>query len=304
MKPNKILLIYNPYSGKAILKQHISAILEILSDDDTAVTIFPTKHQNHARELTERYAAEYDCVICCGGDGTLNEVINGLMLLPNPPPIGYIPSGTVNDFASNFSLAKTPTKCAESIKNGTPTAFDVGTFNDKAFSYFAGFGIFTDVSHQTPQEMKNVLGRTAYILEGIKRLSSIPSYNVTIKTEKETISGDFLFGMVTNSITVGGFKKLSCGNIQLDDGLFEITLAHKPKSNADIQTLLQCILTGTSSPHCLYRANARTVEIVSEQAVEWNLDGEYGGLYSSATIENHQQALQIIVDKKDSLSLE
>ncbi len=293
----KILLIYNPCSGKATIKNSIADIIEILTEKGDIVTTFPTRYQDHAKEITQQYASDFDLVVCCGGDGTLNETINGLMTLKKPPLLGYIPSGTVNDFATSLQLSKNPGEVAKSILNGTSFQVDVGTLNNTAFSYFAGFGLFTDVSYQTPQESKNILGRTAYILEGIKKLNSIPTYNITIETEKEVISGDFIFGMITNSVTVGGFKKITSENVKLNDGLFEILLAYKPKTIADCQAIAQSLLTKTYNPKCIFKTSVNSAHIISDEPISYNIDGEYAGKYSDVNIKNHMRALSVLTDK-------
>ncbi len=293
----KILLIYNPCSGKATIKNYIADIIEILTEKGDIVTTFPTRYQEHAKEITQQYALNFDLVVCCGGDGTLNEAINGLMTLKNPPSLGYIPSGTVNDFANSLEISKNPKEVAKSIISGTSIPIDIGTLNNTAFSYFAGFGLFTNVSYQTPQESKNILGRTAYILEGIKILNSIPTYKITIETEKEVIIGDFVFGMITNSVTVGGFKKITSENVKLDDGLFEIMLAYKPKTIADCQAIAQSLLTKTYNPKCIYRTSVNSAHIMSDDLISYNIDGEYAGTYTDVNIKNHMHALNLLTNK-------
>ncbi len=297
MQDRKILLIYNPHSGKGAMKSEIGNIVDVLTENGDIVTLFPTRYRNHAKELVELHAKQYDLVICCGGDGTLNETINGLMTLTKPVPLGYIPSGTVNDFATNFELGKTMVDAAKTAISGEPFAFDVGSLNDRAFCYFAGFGLFTDVSHQTPQEYKNLLGRVAYFLEGAKRLTNIKSYKLEVSTEKDVINGEFIFGMITNSESVGGFKTMYGKTAKLDDGLFELLLAYKPKTPSDIQALLQCILTQTHNPRYIYRAQISEVSITSVQEVDWTLDGEHGGVYENVAIKNHKQTLEIMINK-------
>ncbi len=279
----RTMLIYNPNSGKSGIKQSLSEVIEILSKDNSVVTVFPTKHRNHATELIVKNADNVDLIVCCGGDGTLNEVINGMISLQNPPPLGYIPSGTVND-------------CAEIIMQGNLFAFDVGKLNERAFSYFAGFGAFTDVSHNTPQSAKRTLGKTAYLLEGIKRIGCVPSCELNIIADNKTINGDFIFGMISNSVSVAGFKKPNSKNIKLDDGFFELTLAHKPKNNADKQALFQCIIKGINNPKYLHKINASKITVTSEEFINWNIDGEYAGKYTNAVVNNYKQALNIITN--------
>ncbi len=303
MSLKKLLLIYNPHSGKALFKTKLADIVELYSSHNYLVTVIPTKEVGHAIDIVKEHANEYDIAVFSGGDGTLNEVINGLIQIENRPVIGYIPSGTVNDFATNFNLSKDPLTAAETILSGVPFCFDVGTLNDRSFTYISAFGLFTDVSYQTSQDMKSIWGRMAYILEGAKRLNHIPSYKLAITTDHGTITDNFLYGMITNSTSIGGFKSFSGKNVSLDDGLFEVVLAKAPRNPADLSVLLRCILTRTPDQEHLYACKTSRVKIVSEEAIDWTLDGEFGGSETSVIIQNHKQAVEIMVDKNNLTAL-
>ena len=175
-------------------------------------------------------AKEYDIVVCSGGDGTLDEVVTGMIRSGFRTPIGYIPAGSTNDFGGSLGLPKNMVHAAETIVKGNDFACDVGSFNQDIFVYIAAFGLFTDVSYETGQDMKNVLGHMAYLLEGMKRLPAIRSYPMRVTYDDTTIVDDFIFGMITNSVSVGGFKRITGKNVKLDDGVFEVTLIKRPKN--------------------------------------------------------------------------
>lgn len=292
----KMLLIYNPHSGKEQFKTKLNDIIDRYTKAGYAITVHPTQHAKDATNTVKAEGANYDMVVCSGGDGTLSEILNGLMPLPHRPRVGYIPSGTTNDFASSLLLPKDIMAAAQTVLDGVPFACDVGTFNQRAFVYIAAFGLFTDVSYQTPQESKQLLGRMAYVLEAAKRLGSFPSYRITITTENETVTDDYIYGMVTNSTSVGGFEYTNKANISLNDGLFEAVFAKRPKNAADLHALLQCVLTATPGPDYLQVFHARQIEIESAEPIDWTLDGEFGGSMSHALIENHPQAIEIMAN--------
>lgn len=296
MDRKKLLLIYNPHSGKGQLTWNLGEIIEMYTENGYIVTSYPTQCEKDAINIVTQYADQYEMIVCSGGDGTVSEIMNGLIDMDNPPVIGYIPSGTTNDFATSLDISKDIMTAAQTVVDGVPFACDVGTFNGQAFGYIAAFGLFTDVSYQTPQETKNVLGRMAYVLEGAKRLGNIPSYHLTVKTKTETVSGEFIYGMVTNSTSIGGFKGLSGDKVKMDDGLFEVVLAKKPKNLADIHALLQCVITAMPDPNYLYSCQTEQVAIISETPIDWTLDGEFGGSFTQVVVENHKQVVRIMVD--------
>ncbi len=292
----KMLLIYNPHSGKEQFKTKLNEIINLYTKEGYTLTVHPTQSAKDATAFVLAEGSNYDKIVCSGGDGTLSEILNGLMPLSVRPTVGYIPSGTTNDFAASLCLSKDMMTAAQDVITATPFACDVGTFNQRAFAYIAAFGLFTDVSYQTPQEYKNLLGKMAYLLEGAKRLGSIPSYRLTITTETETFTDDYIYGMVTNSTSVGGFKPAKEQNILLDDGLFEGVFAKRPKGPAETHALLQCVLSATPDPAYLQTFRTRKIEIESAEPLDWTLDGEYGGTTTRATIENHKQAIRIMAN--------
>ena len=202
----KMLFIYNPNAGTGVLKPKLSDVLDIFVKAGYEVTVYPTQCYHDAMAKAESYTENYDVVVCSGGDGTLDEVVTAMARRKDPVPIGYIPTGTTNDFANSLHISKDLLEAADTAANGVPFPCDVGVFNDDYFVYIAAFGLFTDVSYETKQSVKNVLGHLAYVLEGTKRLFNIPSYHIKITHDGETLEDDFVFGMVTNSRSVGGLS--------------------------------------------------------------------------------------------------
>ncbi|MCR5418756.1 MAG: diacylglycerol kinase family lipid kinase [Lachnospiraceae bacterium] len=291
----KMLFIYNPHAGKAMIRQYMVDILDKLSSTGYSVTVYATKKQGDAIEKVVRDAGEYDFLVCSGGDGTLDEVVTGMMRRKKRIPVGYIPAGTTNDFARSLSIPGNMIKAAETAVKGTPFQTDIGAFNDDTFVYIAAFGIFTDVSYETDQQMKNVLGHMAYILEGAKRVGTYPSYRFSIRANNMLIEDEFLYGMVTNSVSVGGFQNITGENVELDDGLFEVTLIKKPSNVVELNEIMVALVSGRINTHMIYCFKTPHIQFESEQSVAWTLDGEFGGEHKSVTLHNKKRALSLIV---------
>lgn len=292
----KLFFVYNPHSGRGQIKNKLFDILQIFSDAGYELTVHPTRERKDATRQIEELADDYELVVCSGGDGTMDEVVEGMMHRKHRIPIGYIPSGTVNDFARSLKIPRDMVKAARIAVEGSDFPCDMGTFNDEHFVYIAAFGIFTDVSYTTRQDMKNVLGHMAYLLEGMKRLTNIPSYHMRLKSEECCTEGDYIFGMVTNSRSVGGFKSIIGRKVQFDDGVFEVTFIRRPQNAIELQeTLAAIVLKEIDSKYMdSFRTSKLTVE--ADTAVPWTLDGEFGGECQSAIIKNYQKALSIRVD--------
>lgn len=292
----KLFFVYNPHSGRGQIKNKLFDILRIFSDAGYELTVHPTRERKDATRQIEELADDYELVVCSGGDGTMDEVVEGMMHRKHRIPIGYIPSGTVNDFARSLKIPRDMVKAARIAVEGSDFPCDMGTFNDEHFVYIAAFGIFTDVSYTTRQDMKNVLGHMAYLLEGMKRLTNIPSYHMRLQSEECCTEGDYIFGMVTNSRSVGGFKSIIGRKVQFDDGVFEVTFIRRPQNAIELQeTLAAIVLKEIDSKYMdSFRTSKLTVE--ADTAVPWTLDGEFGGECQSAIIKNYQKALSIRVD--------
>ncbi|MFI3176256.1 MAG: YegS/Rv2252/BmrU family lipid kinase [Eubacteriales bacterium] len=294
----KLLFIYNPHAGKASIKRKLADIIDVFVKEEYEVTVYPTQGPNQATELACTQSDSYDVLVCSGGDGTLDEVVTGMMQAEHKIPIGYIPAGSTNDFARSLHIPRDMMSAARMIVTGTTFPCDIGAFNADTFVYIAAFGIFTDVSYETTQEMKSVLGYAAYVLEGMKRLSSIDAYRLKVTTPTEKIEDEFIFGMVTNSHSVGGFKKITGKSVALDDGLFELILVKYPANPVELNGTLAAILTGSIDPDYMYCVKIEEVLIESEEYVAWTLDGEYGGDHKKVHIRNCKQALEMIVPQR------
>ncbi len=294
----KAVLLLNPHAGKNSLRSHLLNIIDLFVKEDWKVNVYPTQYPKDAIHAAAEMAGECDMILVSGGDGTLSEVVTGLMGCEKRPVIGYLPSGTTNDFARTLGLPKKPERAAKLILTEEPIPVDVGSFADDYFIYIASFGAFTEVSYQTPGKLKKVFGHLAYILEGVKSLGSIHPYHIKIDCDGKETEGDYIFGMVTNSTSVGGFhfRKQALFDVKLDDGKFEVTLIHMPKNARDIQQIIHDLLgQNLNSPYFdIFKASQ--LKILSQQEIPWTLDGEYGGSLKEVAIENHRHAVQIFGD--------
>lgn len=292
----KLLFVYNPRSGKAQIRYKLNDILEIFVRGGYEVITYPTLKQGDACEIVANRDEDIELVVCSGGDGTLDETVTGMIASGRRTPIGYIPAGSTNDFAGSLGLPKSMLRAAEITVAGREFPCDIGSFNEDIFVYIAAFGIFTDVSYETDQEMKNVLGHMAYILEGMKRLPSVRSYPMKVTYKGCTIVDDFIFGMVTNSRSVGGFKDITGKNVKLDDGVFEVTLIRKPKNPIELNAIMFALLGKTIDPATMYFFRTAEVTFESpEEAVSWTLDGEDGGSHRAVSIKNICKGIDIKV---------
>ena len=295
----RLLFIYNPHAGKELLKPKLSAIIDIFVKAGYEVVAYPTQSYRDAyRKVSEYDSDEYDLVVCSGGDGTIDEVVTGMMQRDKREPIGYIPTGTTNDFANSLHIPKGLLRAADNAVNGTLFPCDVGKFNDDIFVYIAAFGLFTDVSYQTKQEMKNVLGHLAYVLEGTKRLFNVPSYRIKVTHDGETLEDEFIFGMVTNSRSVGGFRNMIGKQVVFDDGLFEVTLIKTPKNPLALQEIVASLLIEQVDTKHMYSFKTGRITFESLEEIPWTLDGEFGGAHDEVTVENLNRQLRIMVPEE------
>ncbi|MBQ8724700.1 MAG: YegS/Rv2252/BmrU family lipid kinase [Oscillospiraceae bacterium] len=296
-------MVCNLISGKAMIGFHLPKIIDRFTAAGFEVTVHPTQCQGDGTAAAQ-YACEngFDLVICCGGDGTLNEVIQGCMKAAVSIPIGYIPSGSTNDFARSLGIPKNPLDAVESIINGVPEKCDIGSSGSQYFTYIAAFGAFTEVSYQTAQPVKNVLGHAAYILNGMLSVTKIKTSRMRIEHDGQVIEDDFLYGMVTNSTSVA--KLLSLPDMEKDDGLFEVTLIRKPRNIIDLQhiiTGLTNIQLGAEKEYFDYfRTSELKVTCLDDAPASWTLDGEFGGNEKVKVIQNLQRSLTFILPENVS----
>ncbi len=292
-----MLFIYNPTSGKGRITGKLDELLNIFARAGFLVTVWPTQEKGDAARVAYELGGTVDQVVCCGGDGTLSETVSGLTRLERPPRLGFIPLGTTNDCATTLRLPREPEKAAQlAAGGGIARPWDVGELNGRSFAYIAAFGAFTEVSYETPQDLKNAFGHLAYIMAGIAALPSIVPYHMKVKYNDKTVEGDFLYGMVCNTVSVGGVKALPTDRVSLDDGLFEVILVRRPTDWAELTESLQALIRQTPPPEtgALISFRAARVEFISSQPVPWTLDGERGGAHETAVVENHRHALTVL----------
>ena len=289
----RMLFVFNPKAGKGRIKSHLLDIVDIFNKGGYEVVIHATQGPKDAYEQVKEYADIVDLIACSGGDGTLDEVVTGIMEVKSSVPIGYIPAGSTNDFANSLFMPKSMIAAASMIMEEQLYHCDIGKFNNQTFAYVAAFGLFTDVSYETDQDLKNILGHVAYVLEGMKRLFEIKSYHLKVETENQVIEDDFIFGMISNSRSVGGFKNLTGKNVDMNDGLFEVTLITNPKNPLELQEIMTSLLTAEDNTDRIYSFKASRLIIESEETVQWTLDGEFGGEHTFVEIENLHEAMNL-----------
>jgi len=292
----KLMLIINPAAGRGAYKTNLGEALQVLDMGGYRTSLFFTAGRWDAAEFVSAYAENFDTVACIGGDGTLSEVISGLMTLDSPPPLGYIPMGTANDVATTLNLPKNNTVgAARRIVHGTAHPFDVGGFGENEyFAYIAAFGAFTQVSYATPQNQKRVLGHLAYVLQGALQLSKIESYRTRVEYDGGVIEGDFLYGSISNSTSVAGIVHLRDDLVCLGDGLSELVLVKNPGSLTALRNIADSVLLQKYDNEDLLILHTRQARFQFEKPVAWTRDGEAGGEYQDIRLCNYHCPIQLI----------
>lgn len=298
----KMLFLLNPKAGQAELRSRLLEVLDVFTAGGYTVTVHPTQGRGDLTQFVLEHGAEYDVVVCAGGDGTINEAVSALVQLENRPPLGYIPAGTVNDVAHTLGLSREPVKAARDILEGCPRAIDVGKFGeDRWFTYVAGFGAFTDVSYETPQEEKRVLGRLAYLLKGAQTLGGIKPIPMRMTVGEQVIEDDVLLGLVCSTTSVGGFRTPMDG-VSLDDGLSEVIVAKNITSIQDLNALGALLTRREFDPRFFYTFQTDHVRFEFPNPVKWTLDGEFGGAMEKVEIRNLRRMVEIFVPNGENLA--
>ena len=292
---NTLLFIVNPRAGRTRSTAPLFDAVAHFCASGYLVDLQLTQAREDATRLARELGGKFDAVVCCGGDGTLNETVTGLMDLPSPPPLGYIPAGSTNDFAASLHLPDQPLEAARVITASGGRPLDVGSFNGRPFIYVASFGAFTRASYSAPQNVKNDLGHLAYILEGVKDLSTLRPYRASLATEEECFDGEFLFGAVTNATSVGGLVKLKEDQVCLDDGLFELLLIPNPKSIADLQGLARSLLLQDFTGGGVIFRHVHTLTVQTPEDLPWALDGEIDPGGAQVEIRNLHRRLTFLI---------
>lgn len=289
----KMLFVYNPKAGKAMIRSKLADILDIFTAGGYEITIVPTQKHGDATEIVANRTEGYDVVVCSGGDGTLGETVTGMLMSNRKTPLGYIPAGSTNDFAASLAISSDMLKAARTIVDGYDFSCDVGTFNDNNFIYVAAFGLFSEVSYQTDQQIKNALGHSAYILSGGKSLRNAKSYHVKVTAGDVSIEDDFIYGMVSNSSQVGGFQGIMGSGVELNDGKFEVTLIKDPQNPQELNRILISLLERNPDHDLIYTFKTGEVIFESDEKIEWALDGEDGGAHNRVCIKAIRGAIDI-----------
>lgn len=301
----KLLLILNPCSGKKKASHALADVVNVFNRGGYDVTVYITAARGDATKVVGQRAPEFDLVVCAGGDGTFNETISGLLAGGHDTPIGYLPAGSTNDFASSLHLSKNLVEAAHDIVEGTPRRLDVGRFNDRYFSYVASFGAFTRASYATSQNVKNALGHLAYILSGIKELAYIRSRRLRFTLDDgRVLEDEYIFGAISNSTSVAGILTLSEDLVDMNDGVFELLLVRKPENLLELNDCVLALTTQDYHTPMLTFTSARSVEIEAPEDMDWTLDGEREPGSAHCRAENLHDAIRIVTRPAPCAKLE
>ncbi len=292
----RVMLIINPRAGKMRMKTELLDVVKIFCNAGYEPTVMTTAKRGDATMFAQKAAEEnYSLVVCCGGDGTFNETVCGILKSGTKIPVGYIPAGSTNDFARTLGLSTDPKTAAKEIVGGKINDIDVGKFSaGKIFTYIASFGMFTSASYNTDQSAKNALGHLAYIFEGIKDLGAVKSYHVAATANDRKYEGDYIFGAVTNSLSFGGIVRLESSLVDLNDGEFEVILVKEPKDFAQLGKILMGISNSDFSDSVFDFFRTSRIEFVMGEGVSWSLDGEEASPGSRVVIENEKSAIKFV----------
>lgn len=294
----KILFIFNAKAGHAAIGSHLLKIIDAFDREDSILTVMTTRYAGHATELVKTYGKDFDRILTSGGDGTINEIVNGVVQLGKPIPVMYIPTGTTNDFASSLGLSTDINKCIKQLSSGEPFVSDAGMLNDHAFIYVAAFGTPVNVTYTTPQEEKNLWGYPAYVRQFLKTLPNLRPFHLKIQSGERNLEGDYLFGFVTNSYSVSGFKGVTGKHVSLNDGLFEFTLIRNVQNVVEFAELLAAahtLLDEKPDEKYIERFAVSDLRIECDEELEWNVDGEFGGKFHDSKITVLKNAVTFIV---------
>ncbi len=290
----RLLFIFNPCAGRAKVKNKLYEIIEHYTRFGYLVTVYPTSAKRDAYSFLMQSEEMYELIVCGGGDGTLNEVASGILDAKIQIPLAYIPTGSTNDFARSIGISTDIDEALEITLHKNLFDIDIGVFNQNKFVYIAAFGIFTNIPYSTSQKMKNTLGYLAYVLEGIKAISELKAYNLTLKYDAGNVEGAFIVGLIMNSFSVAGFKNPFHQITKLNDGLFEVLLIRMPQNILELQAIIAALMNERVEPEYMVCFQTSSISISSEP-IEWTFDGEYGGVFDLVSISILNRALQVIM---------
>ena len=290
-----MLFVMNPYAGTRRANRYLADIISLFNRADYDVLTYMTTGPGDGARIVEEKAADMDLVVCCGGDGTFNEAITGLLRGGYNVPVGYIPAGSTNDFAASLKLPTNVLQAARAIVEGTVHQYDVGQFAGRYFSYVASFGAFTKASYSTPQNVKNALGHMAYLLEGTKELSQLKAEHVRIELDDGTVIEDeFLFGAISNSTSLAGIVTLDPKRVDMSDGKFELLLVRAPRSMAEISECIMALYEQKYDCSMIRFLPESRVKVIADPSMAWTLDGEKEEGHAQVEISNLHHAISLI----------
>ncbi len=292
----KLMIIINPAAGRGGFRFSFGDAMQILATGGMQPSLFFTTERGDGVRYAREYAKDYDVVACIGGDGTLSEVLAGLMQIPNPPPVGYFPMGTTNDVATTLGLPKNDTiGAAKRILSGKPHPFDVGGFGENEyFSYIAAFGAFTEVSYATPQDQKRALGHLAYVLQGAAQLGKIEKIHTRVEYDDGSFEGDLVYGSMSNATSVAGIMRLPEDMVSLGDGVSELVLVKDPGTIDMYGELAAAVLSRRFDSDKLLILHTRKAKFTFDRPIAWTRDGEAGGEHRVIELCNYHAPVQLI----------
>ncbi|MCR5686585.1 MAG: diacylglycerol kinase family lipid kinase [Lachnospiraceae bacterium] len=290
-----LLFIYNPKAGKGSIGSHLGDIVDIFTKRGYRVTIYPTQCRGDGEVIARQWAKGFVRIVCAGGDGTLDEIVTGLMSAGVRIPIGYLPTGSTNDFARSIGLPRTIKKAAETAASDRLFSCDIGRFNSRYFVYVAAFGLFTDVTYETDQGMKNIFGYSAYLAEAVKRLPAARAIPLKVTYDGNEITGSFIVGLVMNTDSVGGMRAIPGPDVKLDDGIFEVMLVRAPDNIFEFNSIAPAILDRKRNSENVLCFKCSSLTVESDEPIPWNLDGEFGGMTGMAQITNIREAAEFAI---------
>ena len=298
-KTKNLLLIMNPCAGTKKANKYLTDILVLFGKNGYESTVHMTEGIGDAKNVVKQTAKNFDLVVAIGGDGTFNEVVEGVLKSGADVEIGYIPAGSTNDFANSLKLSKNILKAASDIMAGTAQQIDVGSFNGRNFSYIASFGAFSDVSYKTPQNIKNTLGYVAYALEGIKDIANVKSRHLRFVADGVVVEDDFVFGAICNTTSVGGVINLDPKMVDLSDGMFELLLIRLPKDLLELNEIVIALSSKKYKTKMITFLSAKSITVETSENIDWTLDGEHACGEEIINVENLNKAIKLIVNNED-----
>ncbi|MEE0956163.1 MAG: diacylglycerol kinase family protein [Eubacterium sp.] len=294
----RMLFIYNPLSGKGLIKNSLSDIISTFTEAGYDVICHPTSSRGDGQRTVEELGDRAEVIVVSGGDGTLDEIVTGMMNSGSSIPVGYIPSGSTNDFAASLGISKDMVTAAEDITLGDLYQCDVGAFNSTYFVYVAAFGMFTHVSYETDQTMKNTFGRLAYLMEAGKEVFNVPSYHIRLDVDGQVSEGNYIYGMITNARSVGGIRGITGNAVDMNDGLFEVTMVRTPLNPLDLSEIISTLLSGDGHSALVETYKAKKVILEPMEEIDWTLDGEFGDKHKTVVIENKHKVLKLFLNRR------